>query len=85
MEAGNDKLSTLQIAFSVRSIPILRLRALRKKLCQTSLKLVSPAAIEYPITIVHGVLQERSIWWFMNNSDQFFLNKRFTGVHDTER
>ena len=85
MEAGNDKLSTLQITCSALSPPIPRLRALRKKLCQTSLKRASPAAIESPITIVDGVLQERSIWWFMNNSDQFFLNKRFTGVHDTER
>ena len=45
MEAGNDKLSTLQIAFTVRSLPITRLRALRKKLCQTSLKRDSSAAI----------------------------------------
>ena len=85
MEAGNDKLSTLQITCSVRSHPIPRLRALRKKLCQTSLKRASPAAIESPITIVDGVLQERSIQWFLNNSQQVFLNKRFTGVHETER
>ena len=45
MEAGNDKLSTLQIAFTVRSLPITRLRALRKKLCQTSLKRDSSAAV----------------------------------------
>ena len=60
MEAGNDKLSTLQITCSVRSPPIPRLRALRKKLCQTSLKRASPTAIESPITIIDGVLQERS-------------------------
>ena len=54
MEAGNDKLSTLQITCSVRSAPIQRLRALRKKLCQTSLKRASPAAVESPITIVDG-------------------------------
>ena len=59
MEAGNDKLSTLQIMSTVRSPPIPR--ALRKKLCQKSLKRASPAAIESPITIVDGVLQERSI------------------------
>ena len=40
MEAGNDKLSTLQITCSALSPPIPRLRALRKKLCQTSLKRV---------------------------------------------
>ena len=60
MEAGNDKLSTLQITYSVRSPPIPRLRALRKTR-QTSLKRASPAAIESPVTIVDGVLQERSI------------------------
>ena len=53
MEAGNDKLSTLQITCSVRS-PIPRLRALRKKLCQTSLQRASPAAVESPITTVDG-------------------------------
>ena len=46
---------------SVRSPPIPRLRALRKKLCQTLLKRPSPAAIKSPIKIVDGVLQERSI------------------------
>ena len=61
VEAGNDKLSTLQITCSVRLPQIPRLRALRKKLCQTSLKRASPAAVESPITIVDGVLQERSI------------------------
>ena len=61
MEAGNDKLSTLQITCSVGSPPKPRLRALRKKLCQTSLKHASPAATESTITIVDGVLQERSI------------------------
>ena len=85
MEAGNGKLSALQITCYVQSSPIPRLRVLQKKLCQTSLKHASTAAIESPITIVDGVLQERSIWWFMNNSDQFFLNKHFMGVHDTER
>ena len=57
VEAGNDKLSTLQITCSVRSPPIQRLRALRKKLCQASLK----CAIESPMIIVDGVLQERLI------------------------
>ena len=85
MEVGNDKLSTLQITCSVRYRPVPRLRALRKQLCQTSLKRPSPGAIETPISIVDGLLQERSIWWLLNNSDQFFLNKRFVGVHDTER
>ena len=61
MEAGNDKLSTLQITCSVRSPPIPRLRALRKKSCQASLKRASPAAIESQIIIVDGVLQERLI------------------------
>ena len=61
MEAGNDKLSTLQITCSVRSPPIQRLRTLQKKIRQTSLKRASSAAIESPITIVDGVLQERSI------------------------
>ena len=61
MDAGNDKLSTLQITYSVGSPPKSRLRALRKKLCQTLLKRASPAAIESSITIVDGVLQERSI------------------------
>ena len=61
MKAGNDKLSTLQITCSVQTPPILRLGALRKKLCQTSLKHASPAATESTITIVDGVLQERSI------------------------
>ena len=42
MEVGNDKLSTLQITCSVRFSPIPRLRALREKICQTSLKRVSP-------------------------------------------
>ena len=59
MEAGNDKLSTLQITCSVRSPPISK--ALQKKLCQTSLKHASPAAIESSITIVDEVLQERLI------------------------
>ena len=59
MEAGNDKLSTLQITRSVGSLPLQRLRALQKKLCQTPLKRASPTAIESPITIVDGVLQER--------------------------
>ena len=61
IEAGNDKLSTLQITCSVRSPPTPRLRALQKRLCQTSLKRANPAAIESQITIVDGVLQERSI------------------------
>ena len=61
MQSGNDKLSTFQITWSVRSTPIPRLTALRKKLCQTLLKRASPAAIELPITIVDGVLQERLI------------------------
>ena len=61
MDAGNDKLSTLQITYSVGSPPKPGLRALRKKLCQTLLKRASPAAIESSITIVDGVLQERSI------------------------
>ena len=61
MQSGNDKLSTFQITWSVRSTPIPRLTALRKKLCQTLLKRASPAAIEFPITIVDGVLQERLI------------------------
>ena len=61
MEARNDKLSTLQISCSVRSPPIPRSRALQKKLCQTSLKRAGPAAIESPITIVDGVLNESSI------------------------
>ena len=59
MEAGNDKLSTLQITRSVGSPPLQSLSALRKKSCQTPLKRASPAAIESPITIVDGVLQER--------------------------
>ena len=83
MEAGNDKYSTLKITCSARYPPIPR--AWQKELCQTSLKRGSPAAIESPITIVHEVLQERSIWWFLNNFDQFFLDKLFTGVHDTNR
>ena len=58
MEAGNDKLSTLQITCSVRSAPIQRLRALRKKLCQTSLKRASPAAVESLITLLDGVLRK---------------------------
>ena len=45
----------------IKCDPIPRLRALQKKLCQASLKRASPAAIESPITIVEGVLQERSI------------------------
>ena len=61
MEAGNNKLSTLQITPSVPSPPIPRLRDCEKKLYQTSLKRDSPAAIESPITIVDGVLQERLI------------------------
>ena len=61
MEAGNDKLPTLEITCSVRSSPIPRLRALREKLCQTSVKRASPAAIESPITIVDGLQQERLI------------------------
>ena len=61
VEAGNDKLSTLQITCSVRSPPIPTLTALRKKLCQASLKRASPDPIESPITIVDGVLQKRSI------------------------
>ena len=61
MEAGNDKLLTLQITCSVQSPAIPGLRALRKKICQTSLKRATLAAIESPITIVDGVLQERSI------------------------
>ena len=61
MEAGNDKLLTLQITCSVRSPPIPGLRELRKKMCQTSLKRASLAAIESPITTVDEVLQERSI------------------------
>ena len=61
IEAGNDKLLTLQITCSLRSPPIPRLRALQKKLCQTSLKRASPAAIECPIAIVDRVLQQRLI------------------------
>ena len=61
MEAGNDKLSTLQITCSVQSPPIPRLRVVRKELCQTSQKRASPVAIESPMTNVDGVLQERSI------------------------
>ena len=60
-EAGSDKLSTLQIKCSIRSLPIPRLRALRKKLYQTSLKRGTPVAIESPVTIVDGVLQKRSV------------------------
>ena len=59
--AGNDKLPTLQITCSVRSRPVPRLSALRKQLCQTSLKRASPGAIETSVTIVDGLLQERSI------------------------
>ena len=63
MEAGNDILSTtLQITCSVQSPSIPRLRALQKKLHQTSLQCASPATIESPITIVDGVLQERLIY-----------------------
>ena len=40
MEPGNDELSIVQITCSLRSRPIPRLRALRKKLFQTSLKRV---------------------------------------------
>ena len=40
MEPGNDELSILQITCSLRFRPMQRLRALRKKLCQTSLKCV---------------------------------------------
>ena len=83
MEAGNDKLSTLQIMCSARSLPIPRLSTLREKLCQTSLKRASPAAFGSLITVVDEVLQERLIWWFLNNSNQFFLSKPFTGVDDT--
>ena len=61
MEAGNVKLSALQITCSIRSPPTPRLRALRKRLCQTLLKRASPAAIESPITIADGATQERSI------------------------
>ena len=85
MEAGNDKLSTLQVTCSVRFPPILKLRALRKKLYKTSIKGAKPAAMESLITIIDGALQERLIWWFWNNSDHFFLDKHFTGVYDTER
>ena len=45
--------------WAISSIP--RLRVLPKKLCQTSLKRASPAAIESPIKIVEEVLLERSI------------------------
>ena len=58
MEAGNDKLSTLQITCSLQSPPI---RRLRTNLCQTLLERASLAAIESPITIVDELLQERSI------------------------
>ena len=61
MEAGKDKLLTLKITCSVPSPLIPRLRALRKKICQTSLKRDSSAAMKSSITIVDGVLQERSI------------------------
>ena len=61
MEARNNKLSALQITCSVLSPPVPRLKALQKKLCKTSLKHASPAAIESRITIVDRVLQERSI------------------------
>ena len=60
MEARNDTLSTLQITSSVRYPPMPRLRALQKILDETSLR-ANPAAIESPITIVDGVLQEISI------------------------
>ena len=83
METGNGKLLTLQITCSVRYPPIPRSRALWKKLFQISIKCASPAGIESPMTIVDGVIQERSIWWFLNNSDQLFVNKLFTGVYDT--
>ena len=85
MEAGIYKLSTLKIMWSVQFPPILRLRSLQKKLCQISLKRTNLAAIESLTTVVDGVLHERSIWWFLNNSDQFFWDKLFTGVHDTKR
>ena len=84
MDAGKGKLSTLQITSSVGSPPIPRLVALRKTLYQASLQRGSPAAIESPITIVDGMLQERSTWWFLNNSEQFFVDKCLTGAHDTE-
>ena len=60
MDAGKGKLSTLQITSSVGSPPIPRLGALRKTLYQASLQRASPAAIESAITIVDGMLQERS-------------------------
>ena len=62
MEAGNNKLSAFHIMCFVRSLPIPRLKALRKRLCQTSQKRASTAAIESRIIIVDGVLQERPIW-----------------------
>ena len=62
-----------------------KIKSITEKIVPNITKHASTAAIESPITIVDGVLQERSIWWFMNNSDQFFLNKHFMGVHDTER
>ena len=40
MKPGDDELSILQITCSLRSRPIQRLRVLRKKLFQTSLKRV---------------------------------------------
>ena len=61
MEAGKEKLLTLKITCSVPSPLIPRLRALPKKICQTSLKRDSSAAMKSSITIVDGVLQERSI------------------------
>ena len=60
-QAGNDKLSTLQITCSVQSPPIPRLSALQKHLYQTSLKHASLAATESSITIVDVVLQEKLI------------------------
>ena len=85
MEAGNDKWSILQITCYVQSPLIPTLKALRRKLCQTWLKRDSRVAIESSIAIAGGVIQERSIWRFMNNFDQFLLNNHFTGVHNTER
>ena len=84
MEAGNDKLSTLPITCSARSPPIPRLRALRRKLCQTPLQRASPAAVDYP-TPISSYRKVR-----FDDSRVFYgcftgVSRRFTGVHDNER
>ena len=85
MEAGNDKfINPPDYVFCAISSNT-KIKSIMKNVMLTSLKRASPAAIKSPITIVDGVLQERSIWLFLNTSDQFFLDKCFTGVHDSEQ